>query len=182
MLASDQGGMMSHLHDKAAQAAAATQVLHVLQQQDTEAAVKSAELAARSITAEVKHAEAVRAEAHAAGRLLEVQASAQAQAGGRGGSTTISGSRGRADVATRQQLETVRRQMEEAVAARSEAQAELQGLRAALTREQKQVGAGGRLCSAGVLLRIAVYNLGGGRVPNQCVLPCGACWCKPFFA
>jgi hypothetical protein len=44
-----------------------SQVLHVLQQQEAEAAVKSAELAASSFSAEKRLAHAVRAEAQAAG-------------------------------------------------------------------------------------------------------------------
>lgn len=78
----------------------------------------------------------------AAGRLLEVEQSVQAAVNGNGSS---SGSRFRADVATRQQLEIARRQLDEAVAARSEAQAELQAVKATLAREQKQVRQLGQL-------------------------------------
>jgi hypothetical protein len=69
--------VLQQLQEKAAEAAAAAQALHVLQQQDAEAAVKSAELAASSLEAERKVAEAMRNEAAAAQQLLEVERAAK---------------------------------------------------------------------------------------------------------
>jgi hypothetical protein len=140
LLASDNGSMISHLHSKAAEAAAATQVLHVLQQQEAEAAVKSAELAANSLAAEKKLVQAVRSEATAAGRLLQVEHAAMAAAeSDRRSSSSSGGGGGRVDVGMRQELEAARRQLEESVAARTAAQTELQALKDALAQEQKQV-------------------------------------------
>lgn len=82
LLSSDSdSGMSSHLHVKAAQAAAATQVLHALQQQEAQAAVKSAELAASSLEVEKRLAVAVRSEAEAAQQLLSVEQAAREAAG-----------------------------------------------------------------------------------------------------
>jgi hypothetical protein len=139
LLDSDNTGMMSHLHNKAAEAAAATQVLHVLQQQEAHAVVKSAELAASSLAAERRLAEAVRAEAQAAGVLLEVEQAAKVGAHSRSSNDRSSNGGGRVTKAVVSQLETARRQLEESAAARAAAQAELQELKSALTREQKQV-------------------------------------------
>lgn len=138
LLASDEGGMMSHLHSKAAEAAAATQVLHALQQQEAQAAVKSAELAASSLAAEKKLAAAVQTEATAAGRVLQAEHAVQtaAVANGRNGN----GHDARVYAAVQRQLQAARQQLDESVAARTAAQNELRELKVALTREQKQVG------------------------------------------
>jgi hypothetical protein len=69
--------VLQQLQLKAAEAAAAAHALHALQQQDAEAAVKSAELAASSLEAERKVAEAMRNEAAAAQQLLEVERAAK---------------------------------------------------------------------------------------------------------
>jgi hypothetical protein len=69
--------VLQQLQLKAAEAAAAAHALHALQQQDAAAAVKSAELAASSLEAERKVAEAMRSEAAAAQQLLEVERAAK---------------------------------------------------------------------------------------------------------
>jgi hypothetical protein len=163
---SDDGDMMSHLHSRAAEAAAATQVLHALQQQEAEAAVKSAELAASSLAAERKLAAAVKSEATAAGRLL--QAEHAATTGDRAVSTSWGS---RVDVATKQQLEAARQQLEESVAARAAAQAELQELKAALTKEQKQVRGAAVAVPTDSTLRCTHCILSPAELRNSCVTP-----------
>ena len=82
-----------------------------------------------------------------------MEQSVQAAVNGNGSS---SGSRFCAEVATRQQLEIARRQLDEAVAARSEAQAELQAVKATLAREQKQVRQLGQLGTGKAEVRAAL--------------------------
>jgi hypothetical protein len=183
LLDSDNTGMMSHLRDKAAEAAAATQVLHVLQQQEAQAVVKSAELAASSLAAERRLAEAVRAEAQAAGVLLEVEQAAKVGSHSRSSNGRSSNSRGRGDTAVMSQLETARKQLEESAAARAAAQAQLQELKSALAREQKQVRPYGymlhvpfgpyhmcrrRTCMQVVHLFVLVFVARVSRGPNAC--------------
>lgn len=143
LLASDSTGVMGHLQHKAVEAAAATQVLHMLQQQDADVAVKSAELAASSLTAEKKLAEAVKVEAQAAGQLLQLEQAANVPAG-RISPSRNSSSRSQAlklaGKAMQQQLSAARKQLEETTTARAAAQAEVEGLKAALLQEQSQVG------------------------------------------
>lgn len=147
LLSDSQGGSLAqHLHRKAAEAAAATQVLHVLQEQEAEVAVKSAELAASSLAAEQRLAEAVKGEAQAVGQLLEVQQASTAAAAVEGRKKAVS-RRGSsksealklATTAMQEQLADARVQVEEAVAARAAAQQEVEGLKAALQQEQNQV-------------------------------------------
>lgn len=69
--------VMQQLQQKAAEASAAAQALYSLQQQDADAAVKAAELAASSIEAERRVAEAMRSEALAAQQLLQVERAAK---------------------------------------------------------------------------------------------------------
>lgn len=68
---------MQRLQQKAAEAASTAQALHSLQQQDADTAVRAAELAASSIEAERRVAEAMRGEALAAQQLLEVERAAK---------------------------------------------------------------------------------------------------------
>jgi len=143
LLASDSTGVMGHLQHKAVEAAAATQVLHMLQQQDADVAVKSAELAASSLAAEKKLAEAVRCEAQAAGQLLQLEQAAKAPAGSISisrNSSSRSQALKLAGKAMQQQLSAARRQLEETTTARAAAQAEVEDLKAALLQEQSQVG------------------------------------------
>lgn len=132
---------MSHLHSKAAEAAAASQVLHALQQQEADAAVKSAELAVCSLSAERRLAQAVESEAYAAGRLLQIEHAAVSNAGSpRDGRH---GQQAQLDARLQQKLREARQQLEASVAARAAVQTEVQGLKTALAKEQKQVRRGG---------------------------------------
>lgn len=158
---------MQQLQAKAAEAAAAAQSLHSLQQRDADTAVKAAELAASSIEAERRVAEAMRSEALAAQYLLEVERSSKEAAEANVEQLSVEVERLRSQLESQQsswrhadsddssiirssnsmgmavlqkQLSEAHARLTSATQMRSKAEAELREITCALMHEQHQVG------------------------------------------